>query len=83
MTKNFSGKIVERFMNKSEFADFLKRYDASRMGGGRSKEATPQDFKILEAYKSGITDMRELTKKFNTTRGRVQFSLLRASLATI
>jgi hypothetical protein len=83
MPKNFSGKILARFMSKSELADFTSKYDANRLYGGRTKEATPQDFKILEAYKSGITDMKELTKKFNTTRGRIQFSLLRASLATI
>jgi hypothetical protein len=80
--KYLSARATQEVMGK-DYASFLKRYEEVARSGRGPRSANENDFKILEAYKKGVTSPKELATKFKVTPPQVLTSLRLAALAEI
>ncbi len=80
--KYLSAKATEEVLGK-DYTSFLKRYEEVARSGRGARTVNEKDFKILEAYKKGVTSPKELAGKFGVSAPQVLTSLRLAALAKI
>lgn len=70
--KHLVAEIVERFMPKKEFRDFMKKYEAAKLHhGGRMYVPTNQDIKLYESWLAGKLSIKEVSSAMECTPSTV------------